>query len=176
MQITRKEKGKIFLQLELQACRKASMQITREENCPWGVWIGVALTFGWQLRLAKIDHQPLHRLARDIHSRVSCKWTGWGKTIFFRIFISICAQASATVRLTARWRRLASLRERICKTDYVNPYYKKTQSAIRHETEEPEVTEPLNIISANCSNGCPIAENRLVLFHMSCLSTRDWHY
>ena len=25
------------------------MQITREEKCHWGVWIGVALTFGWQL-------------------------------------------------------------------------------------------------------------------------------
>ena len=35
----------------------------------------------------------------------------------------------------------------------------QTQSAILHEKEEPEVTEPLNIISVNCANGCPIAEN-----------------
>ncbi len=110
MQITREEKGKIFLQLELPACRKASMQITLEENCLRGVWIGVALTFGRQLGLAKIDHPPLHRLARHIHSRVSCKGTGWGKIIFYRIFIAICAQASATARPSARWIRLASLR------------------------------------------------------------------
>jgi hypothetical protein len=49
------------------------------------------------------------------------------------------------------------LAEKIQKIDYVNPYDKKPQSAILHEKEEPEVTEPLNIISANCSNGCPIA-------------------
>ena len=97
-------------------CRKASMQITLEENCPWGVWIGVALTFGWLLRPAEIGHPPLHRLARDIHYRVSCKGTRWGKTIFYRIFISICAQASATARLTARWRRRASLRRRYRKS------------------------------------------------------------
>ena len=96
IQITREEKEKIFLQLELPACRKASMQITREEKCPRGVWIGVALPFGWLLGLAKIGHPPLHRLARHIHSRVSCKGPRWGKTIFYRIFISICAQASAT--------------------------------------------------------------------------------
>ena len=83
---------------------------------PLGVWIGVALTFGWLLGLAKIGHPPLHRLARHIHSRVSCKGTRWGKTIFYRIFISICAQASATARLTARWRRRASLRRRYRKS------------------------------------------------------------
>ena len=116
MQITREEKGKIFLQLELPACRKVSMQITREEKCPQGVWIGVALTFGWLLGLAKIGHPPLHRLARHIHSRVSCKGTRWGKTIFYRIFIAICAQALATARLTARWRRRASLRRRYRKS------------------------------------------------------------
>ena len=83
---------------------------------PLGVWIGVALTFGWLLGLAKIGHPPLHRLARHIHSRASCKGTGWGKIIFYRIFISICAQASATARLTARWRRLASLRRGYAKS------------------------------------------------------------
>ena len=83
---------------------------------PLGVWIGVALTFGWLLGLAKIGHPPLHRLARHIHSRVSCKGTRWGKTIFYRIFIAICAQASATARLTARWRRLASLRRGYAKS------------------------------------------------------------
>ena len=72
---------------------------------PLGVWIGVALTFGWLLGLAKIGHPPLHRLARHIHSRVSCKGTRWGKTIFYRIFISICAQASATASPTPCWRR-----------------------------------------------------------------------
>lgn len=50
--------------------------------------------------------------------------------------------------------------EKIYRSYYVNPYGKKTQSAILHAKEEPEVTVPLNIISANCSNGCPIAENR----------------
>ena len=83
---------------------------------PLGVWIGVALTFGWLLGLAKIGHPPLHRFARHIHSRVSCKGTRWGKTIFYRIFISICAQASATAWLTARWRRRASLRRRYRKS------------------------------------------------------------
>ena len=97
-------------------CRKASMQITREEKCHLGVWIGIALTFGWLLGLAKIGHPPLHRLVRHIHSRVSCKGTRWGKTIFYRIFIAICAQASATTRLTARWRRRASLRRRYAKS------------------------------------------------------------
>ena len=97
-------------------CRRASMQITREEKCPWGVWIGVALTFGWLLGLAKIGHPPLHRLARHIHSRASCKGTGWGKIIFYRIFISICAQASATASHTAHWRRRASLRRRYRKS------------------------------------------------------------
>ena len=86
-------------------CRRASMQITREEKCHWGVWIGIALTFGWQLGRAKIGHPPLHRLVRHIHSRVSCKGTRWGKTIFYRIFISICAQASATASPTPCWRR-----------------------------------------------------------------------
>ena len=97
-------------------CRKASMQITREEKCHLGVWIGIALTFGWLLGLAKIGHPPLHRLVRHIHSRVSCKGTRWGKTIFYRIFISICAQASATASHTARWRRRASLRRRYRKS------------------------------------------------------------
>jgi len=83
---------------------------------PLGVWIGVALTFGWLLGLAKIGHPPLHRLARHIHSRVSCKGTRWGKTIFYRIFISICAQASATASHTAHWRRRASLRRRYRKS------------------------------------------------------------
>ena len=83
---------------------------------PLGVWIGVALTFGWLLGLAKIGHPPLHRLARHIHSRVSCKGIRWGKTIFYRIFISICAQASATASHTARWRRRASLRRRYRKS------------------------------------------------------------
>ena len=83
---------------------------------PLGVWIGVALTFGWLLGLAKIGHPPLHRLARHIHSRASCKGTGWGKIIFYRIFISICAQASATASHTARWRRRASLRRRYRKS------------------------------------------------------------
>ena len=83
---------------------------------PLGVWIGVALTFGWLLGLAKIGHPPLHRLARHIHSRVSCKGTRWGKTIFYRIFIAICAQALATARLTACWRRRASLRRRYRKS------------------------------------------------------------
>ena len=83
---------------------------------PLGVWIGVALTFGWLLGLAKIGHPPLHRLARHIHSRASCKGTGWGKTIFYRIFISICAQASATASHTAHWRRRASLRRRYRKS------------------------------------------------------------
>ena len=83
---------------------------------PLGVWIGVALTFGWLLGLAKIGHPPLHRLARHIHSRVSCKGTRWGKTIFYRIFISICVQASATASHTARWRRRASLRRRYAKS------------------------------------------------------------
>ena len=71
---------------------------------PLGVWIGVALTFGWLLGLAKIGHPPLHRLARHIHSRVSCKGTRWGKTIFYRIFISICAQASATPSRPSQFR------------------------------------------------------------------------
>jgi len=83
---------------------------------PLGVWIGVALTFGWLLGLAKIGHPPLHRLARHIHSRASCKGTGWGKIIFYRIFISICAQASATASHTAHWRRRASLRRRYRKS------------------------------------------------------------
>ncbi len=83
---------------------------------PLGVWIGVALTFGWLLGLAKIGHPPLHRLARHIHSRVSCKGTRWGKTIFYRIFIAICAQASATASHTAHWRRRASLRRRYRKS------------------------------------------------------------
>ena len=83
---------------------------------PLGVWIGVALTFGWLLGLAKIGHSPLHRLARHIHSRVSCKGTRWGKTIFYRIFIAICAQASATASHTAHWRRRASLRRRYRKS------------------------------------------------------------
>ena len=83
---------------------------------PLGVWIGVALTFGWLLGLAKIGHPPLHRLARHIHSRASCKGTGWGKTIFYRIFIAICAQASATASHTAHWRRRASLRRRYRKS------------------------------------------------------------
>ena len=83
---------------------------------PLGVWIGVALTFGWLLGLAKIGHPPLHRLVRHIHSRVSCKGTRWGKTIFYRIFIAICAQASATASHTAHWRRRASLRRRYRKS------------------------------------------------------------
>jgi hypothetical protein len=83
---------------------------------PLGVWIGVALTFGWQLGPAKIGHPPLHRHACHIHSRVSCKGTRWGKIIFYRIFIAICAQASATASATARWRRCASLRRKYTKS------------------------------------------------------------
>ena len=82
--------------VEVSPVAKPPCKSLGRRNAPQGVWIGVALTFGWQLGLAKIGHPPLHRFARHIHSRVSCKGTRWGKIIFYRIFISICAQASAT--------------------------------------------------------------------------------
>lgn len=46
--------------------------------------------------------------------------------------------------------RARFLVEKIYQIDYVNPYNNKQMSVLLHTKEEPEVTELLNIISANC--------------------------
>ena len=46
--------------------------------------------------------------------------------------------------------RARFLAEKIYQIDYVNPYNNKQMSVLLHTKEEPEVTELLNIISANC--------------------------
>lgn len=42
------------------------------------------------------------------------------------------------------------LAEKIYQINYVNPYDNKRKSVLLHTREEPEVTELLDIISANC--------------------------
>ena len=42
------------------------------------------------------------------------------------------------------------LAEKIYQIDYFNPYDNKRKSVLLHTKEEPEVTELLDIISANC--------------------------
>lgn len=42
------------------------------------------------------------------------------------------------------------LAEKIYQIDYINPYDNKRKSVLLHTKEEPEVTELLDIISANC--------------------------
>lgn len=46
--------------------------------------------------------------------------------------------------------RARFLAEKIYQIDYVNPYNNKQMSVLLHTKEGPEVTELLNIISANC--------------------------
>ena len=42
------------------------------------------------------------------------------------------------------------LAEKIYQINYVNPYDNKRKSVLLHTREEPEVTELLDIITANC--------------------------
>ena len=42
------------------------------------------------------------------------------------------------------------LAEKIYQINYVNPYDNKRKSVLLHTREEPEVTELLDIIPANC--------------------------
>ena len=46
--------------------------------------------------------------------------------------------------------RARFLAENIYQIDYINPYDNKRKSVLLHTKEEPEVTELLDIISANC--------------------------
>lgn len=46
--------------------------------------------------------------------------------------------------------RARFLAEKIYQIDYINPYDNKRKSVLLHTKEEPEVTELLDIISANC--------------------------
>lgn len=46
--------------------------------------------------------------------------------------------------------RARFLAEKIYQIDYVNPYDKKSKSVLLHTKEQPEVTELLGLISANC--------------------------
>ena len=52
------------------------------------------------------------------------------------------------------------LAEKIQEIDYVNPYDKKTQSAILHEKEEPEVTGPSISSLRTAQMGVPLPKNR----------------
>ena len=46
--------------------------------------------------------------------------------------------------------RVRFLAEKIYQIDYINPYDNRRKSVLLHTKEEPEVTELLDIISANC--------------------------
>ena len=91
-----------------------------------------------------LDIRPMyHRLFNRIEAHVCICFVAY--TIMLELERILKAAGSKITLDRARF-----LAEKIYQIDYVNPYDGKSKSVLLHTKEEPEVTELLNIISANC--------------------------
>lgn len=91
-----------------------------------------------------LDIRPMyHRLFNRIEAHVCICFVAY--TIMLELERILKAAESYITLDRARF-----LAEKIYQIDYVNPYNNKQMSVLLHTKEEPEVTELLNIISANC--------------------------
>ena len=99
----------------------------------------------WGVHL--IPLQPVHFiLIRPVHLKVI--WTVHLKVIWtVHLKCRNHLKAAESYITLDRARFLAG---KIYQIDYVNPYNNKQMSVLLHTKEKPEVTELLNIISANC--------------------------
>ena len=97
-------------------------------------------------RLCKtdLDIRPMyHRLFNRIEAHVCICFVAY--TIMLELERIL---KTAGTRITLD--RARFLAEKIYQIDYINPYDNKRKSVLLHTKEEPEVTELLDIISANC--------------------------
>lgn len=97
-------------------------------------------------RLCKtdLDIRPMyHRLFNRIEAHVCICFVAY--TIMLELERIL---KTAGTRITLD--RARFLAEKIYQIDYINPYDNKLKSVLLHTKEEPEVTELLDIISANC--------------------------
>lgn len=97
-------------------------------------------------RLCKTDLDicPMcHRLLNRIEAHVCICFVAY--TVLLELERVLKAAGSGISLDRARF-----LAEKIYQIDYINPYDNKRKSVLLHTKEEPEVTELLDIISANC--------------------------
>ena len=91
-----------------------------------------------------LDIRPMyHRLFNRIEAHVCICFVAY--TIMLELERILKAAESHITLEKARF-----LAEKIYQIDYFNPYDNKRKSVLLHTREEPEVTELLDIISANC--------------------------
>lgn len=91
-----------------------------------------------------LDIRPMyHRLFNRIEAHVCICFVAY--TIMLELE-RILKSAGSKISLD----RARFLAEKIYQIDYVNPYDKKSKSVLLHTKEQPEVTELLDLISANC--------------------------
>ena len=91
-----------------------------------------------------LDIRPMyHRLFNRIEAHVCICFVAY--TIMLELERILKAAESHITLEKARF-----LAEKIYQIDYFNPYDNKRKSVLLHTKEEPEVTELLDIISANC--------------------------
>ena len=91
-----------------------------------------------------LDIRPMyHRLFNRIEAHVCICFVAY--TIMLELE-RILKAAESKISLE----RACFLAEKIYQIDYVNPYAGKHKSVLLHTREEPEVTELLDIILANC--------------------------
>lgn len=91
-----------------------------------------------------LDIRPMyHRLFNRIEAHVCICFVAY--TIMLEL-----ERILKTARTRITLDRARFLAEKIYQIDYINPYDNKRKSVLLHTKEEPEVTELLDIISANC--------------------------
>lgn len=91
-----------------------------------------------------LDIRPMyHRLFNRIEAHVCICFVAY--TIMLELERILKVAESHITLEKARF-----LAEKIYQIDYVNPYDNMRKSVLLHTREEPEVTELLDIISANC--------------------------
>ena len=100
--------------------------------------------YGYLLCKTDLDIRPMyHRLFNRIEAHVCICSVAY--TIMLELERIL---KTAGTRITLD--RARFLAEKIYQIDYINPYDNKRKSVLLHTKEEPEVTELLDIISANC--------------------------
>lgn len=107
---------------------------------------GYLFTIERAFRLCKtdLDIRPMYnRLLNRIEAHVCICFVAY--TVLLELERVLKAAGSGISLDRARF-----LAEKIYQIDYINPYDNKRKSVLLHTKEEPEVTELLDIISANC--------------------------
>ena len=98
----------------------------------------------FRISKSKIEIRPMfHFTRRRIEAHVCICFVAY--TVLLELERVLKAAGSGISLDRARF-----LAEKIYQIDYINPYDNKRKSVLQHTKEEPEVTELLDIISANC--------------------------